>query len=139
MAQIGLGKMPLMGVWAAGRGHAIRTRYLGLQKPWVDPHLPQKDLRSVKGTSDSQRETNYPLPSWHLARACLDLLPEGKHICGAASVCLALWRPLYICPLPRWRLLAPLYNEEIEAQRGYVTSLGHKHHVAESVCQYRIV
>lgn len=29
----GLGKTPLMGVWAVGRGHAICTRCLELQKP----------------------------------------------------------------------------------------------------------
>lgn len=139
MAQIGLGRMPLMGVWAAGRGHAFCTRFLGLQKPWGEPPpSPGGPEASYGYIRQPETEANHPLPSWHLVRAYSDLLPERKHIYGALSVCPALWQPLYV--LSQGGGCYPYCaDEEIEAQRCYVTGLGHVHHMAEPGCQHRTV
>lgn len=110
----------------------------GFRSPGVNHRLPQEDLRPVMGTSDSQRQANHPLPSWHLVRAYSDLLPERKHIYGALSVCPALWQPLYVFS-QGGGCYPYCADEEIEAQRCYVTGLGHVHHVAEPGCQPRTV
>lgn len=85
---------PLMGVWAAGRGHVTRYQIPGAPEAlgWAPPS-PIGPKVSYGHIRQPETETNHSLPSWHLARACADLLPGGNHIYEAPSVCLARWQP----------------------------------------------
>lgn len=125
VAQIGLGMMPLMVVWAAGRGHTMHTRYLGVQQPWEAPSRGGPEV-SYGHTRYPEAETKHPLPRWHLARACLTQTQRGtfsEHFlcalhCGShPTAVLSQGGGCY----------AHCTDEKVETQRGNVTGLGHTH------------
>lgn len=124
VAQIGLGKMPLMVVWAAGRGHTIHTRYLGIQQHWGGPlPTPGGPEVSYGHTRCPETETKHPLPRWHPARACSTQTQRAiafmEHLLSAlhcGSHCQSVGSYSHCT------------DENIEAQRGNVTGLGHTHH-----------
>ena len=101
--------------------------------PPSSPGGPEVDYGHIR---QPETETNHPLLSWRLVRACSDLLPGRNHSYRAFSVCLVPWHPLHA--LSQGGGCYPhCTDEETKPQRGYVTDLGHIYHMAEPGFQRR--
>lgn len=66
-AQMGLDKLPLKGMWALRRGHALQTTHF--RRPWVDSACSGRTWGQSGHIRWPEKEMNHPLVPWHLARA----------------------------------------------------------------------
>ena len=99
--------MPLTG-GQEGRGHAVCSRYLGLQKPLAGgpPSSPGGPEVSYGHIRQPERETNHPLLSWYLVRACSDLLPGRSTVIGH-FLC-AWYCGIHSVPSPKVEAVIPI-------------------------------